>query len=142
MLDIAELATELQEFTAWQETPMPLGMTDYYRMVRRGIRKFCVDINHPSEYSTSNWITDDDGNQCYDRDFMADEIEYILCLCRIEFFRRVQTDVNNAFGYSTDALTVTNADKPYANLQRTLDDLERERRILFYKMTRYALGTG
>ena len=76
----------------------------------------------------------------YDRDFLIDEIEYIICLCKIEFFKRVQTDVNNAFGYTTDALSVTNADKPYANLKNTLDDLEHERRILFNKMVRYTLG--
>ena len=141
MLNVTDLAEEVQELTAWQETPMPLGPSAYIKIVMRALRKFFVDINHPTEYDPNLYIKDDDENVYYDREFFADEEEYILILCRIEFFKRVQTDVNNTFGYSTDALTVTNADKPYANLKNTLDDLQHERRIYFNKMVRYTLGT-
>ena len=48
-------------------------------------------------------------------DFLIDEEAYILICAQIEFFRKVQSDVNNIVGYTTDALTVTNADKPYTN---------------------------
>lgn len=140
MLNITELAAEVEELTAWQETPLPLSENDYLKTVLRAVRRFFVDINSPTEYDITLYITDDDGNMLYDRDFLIDEIEYIICLCKIEFFKRVQTDVNNSFGYTTDALSVTNADKPYANLKNTLDDLEHERRILFNKMVRYTLG--
>ena len=51
----------------------------------------------------------------------------------------MQTNVNNVFGYSTDALTVTNADKPYANLAATIAELEQKRRTLYYKMVRFNL---
>ena len=139
MLNITELSEELMEITAWQETPVPLTMYDYGKMVRRAIRGFFVDINRPAEYDTALFIDDGTG-EFYDRNFLADEIEYILTLCKIEFFSRVQMDVNNAFGYSTDALSVTNADKPYANLKNTLNDLYDERRIKFNKMVRYTLG--
>lgn len=140
MLNVTELAEELQELTKWQETPEVLGPTDYIRMVRRAVRTFFRDINHPAEYSSELFIYDDDGNLKYDRTFLADEEEYILILCKIEFFSRVQTDVNNAFGYSTNALSLTNADKPYANLKNTLDDLQHERRVCFNKMVRYTFG--
>lgn len=140
MLNVTELAAEVEELTAWQETPLPLSENDYLKTVLRAVRRFFVDINSPTEYDITLYITDDDGNMLYDRDFLIDEIEYIICLCKIEFFKRVQTDVNNSFGYTTDALSVTNADKPYANLKNTLDDLEHERRILFNKMVRYTLG--
>lgn len=139
MLNISELAEELQELTAWQETPTVLDTVDYEKMVVRAIRKFFVDINHPADYDRTLYIVED-GKIFYDRDFMADEEEYILCLCKIGFFKRVQTDVNNTFGYTTNALTVTNADKPYANLQTTLSDLEHERRVIFNKMVRYTFG--
>ena len=141
MLNITDLAAELQEITAWQETPVPLDLKDYVKMVIRALRKFFVDINHPSEFDITLYTTDDDGKVYYDREFLIDEEEYILTLCKIEFFKRVQTDVNNTFGYTTNALTVTNADKPYANLKNTIDDLEHERRINFNKMVRYTLGT-
>lgn len=76
----------------------------------------------------------------YDADFLIDEKVYIMLCARMGFFKKVQSDVNNTFGYSTDALTVTNADKPYVNLKNTLEELDNERRIVYYKMYRYALG--
>ena len=139
MLNITELAEELHELTAWQETPTVLEEKDYEKMVVRAIRKFFVDINHPADYDRTLYIIDDE-ELFYDREFAVDEIEYILCLCKISFFKMVQTDVNNMFGYTTNALTVTNADKPYANLQNTLNDLEHERRVIFNKMVRYTFG--
>ena len=72
-------------------------------------------------------------------DLEIDEKRYAILSAKIEFFRRVQTDVNNIVGYTTDALTVTNADKPYINIASTIDALEKERRIIHYKMTRHAL---
>lgn len=53
------------------------------------------------------------------------------------FFKKVQSDVNNIVGYTTDALSITNADKPYAHLQDTIGELEKERRIVFFKMVPY-----
>lgn len=140
MLNVTEVAEELKELTAWQETPEKLDTSDYVKMVVRAIKKFFVDINHPTDYDPYLWTTNDKNETCYDRDFLLDEEEYIKILCRIEFFQRVQTDVNNSFGYSTNALTVTNADKPYANLKDTITDLQHERRIAFNKMIRYTLG--
>lgn len=72
-------------------------------------------------------------------DLPIDEKHYAILSAKIEFFRRVQTDVNNIVGYTTDALTVTNADKPYVNLASTIDDLKEERRMIHYKMIRHAL---
>ena len=74
----------------------------------------------------------------FDDDLPLDEEEYVMLAAQIGFFKRVATDVNNIVAYTTDALTITNADKPYANLKATIDDLERERRITYYKMSRYA----
>lgn len=143
MLNITELANELQELTAWQDTPQVLTSEDYIKIVKRAVRDFFVDINRPTEYNKDNFIIDDlNGTEVvfYNREFQADEEVYILVLCKIEFFQRVQMDVNNAFGYTTNALTVTNADKPYKNLAETLNGLYHERRIKFNKMVRYTLG--
>ncbi len=141
MLNATEIANELQELTAWQETPEELTADDYKKIVVRAVRKFFVDINHPTEFDPDLWIIGDNDNLLYDRVFLLDEEEYIKLLCQIEFFKKVQSDVNNAFGYTTNALSVTNADKPYANLKDTISDLQHERRIVFNKMVRYTLGT-
>lgn len=86
------------------------------------------------------YTRDDEGLlQSMPENLEIDEKRYAILSAKIEFFRRVQTDVNNIVGYTTDALTVTNADKPYINIASTIDALEKERRIIHYKMTRHAL---
>lgn len=67
----------------------------------------------------------------------VDELRYAYLAAKIEFFKQVQTDVNNIVGYTTDALTVTNADKPYQNLGQTIIGLEEELRKVYYTMIRY-----
>lgn len=47
--------------------------------------------------------------------------------------------MNELTSYSTDAMTVTHGDKPFANLQQTLMDAERRKDQIWYKMTRYHL---
>lgn len=69
-----------------------------------------------------------------------DEEEYVLLCAQIGFFNQVKTDVNNIVGYTTDALSVTNADKPYANIKDSIEKLENERRITYYKMIRYVMS--
>ena len=100
MLNITALAEELQELTAWQDTPQPLGSEDYIRIVKRAVRNFFVDINHASEFSEDNYITEEPETTeqienseeetpveqpdiFYNREFFADEVVYILILCKI-----------------------------------------------------------
>lgn len=75
----------------------------------------------------------------YEYVMQLDEEEYLLATAEIGFFRMVQTNVNNVFGYSTDAMTITNSDKPYVNLSTTIAELEQKQRMLYYKMVRYNL---
>lgn len=72
------------------------------------------------------------------QDLNIDELTYAYTKAEIEFFKQVQTDVNNIVGYTTDALTVTNADKPYQNLSQTIERLEKDLRQIFYTMIRHA----
>lgn len=139
MLNISELAADLNDQTAWQETPEPVTPAQYERMIVKGIRRLYIDTGRALEYDDSLFVKEED-QLYFDAVFPIDEVAYI-CLCaQIDFFKKVQSDVNNSFGYSTDALVVTNADKPYANLRDTIEKLENDRRILYYKMVRYTLG--
>ena len=67
------------------------------------------------------------------------EYEYALTTAELSFYRKVQSDVNRIVGYSTDAMSITNADKPYANISQTVAELSNRQRILYYKMTRFVL---
>ena len=143
MLNISKLVEWLKEETEWQETPYQLTDGNYVHMVVNGLERLFVDTGRSEQYNEEKYVTvvEPDGEYfCYEADFPLDEKRYIQICSLMNFFSKVQSDVNNRFGYSTDALTVTNADKPYANLKDTLDKLDNERRIIYYKMVRYTLG--
>lgn len=147
MLNINKMAEWLKEKTEWQETPVPLTDSNYINMVIDGIERLFVDTGRSEQYDEELYITvpiedSEESYYAYDYDFPLDERRYIQICALINFFSKVQSDVNNTFGYSTDALTVTNADKPYANLKDTIGNLDNERRIIYYKMVRYTLGTS
>ena len=138
MYDISNAAFELMEETSWQAVPVELDNDDYINMIKKGIRRLYIDTGRAELFDPERYI--EEGSAVYyDEEFLVDEEEYILKCAEIAFFKKVQTDVNNIVGYTTDALQVTNADKPYANLKNTIDDYDNERRIIYYKMVRYNL---
>ena len=145
MTNISELAEELKDATAWQRTPEVLYDFDYQRMIISGIKTLYIDTGRASAYNKNmiSWEKTEEGDVLFfSDDLPIDEEKYVLLTAQIAFFKRVQSDVNNIVGYTTDALTVTNADKPYAHLQDTVANLENERRIVFYKMTNYTFYQG
>lgn len=139
-ISISDLATSLNRQTKWQKTPLPLSEYDYIDMVKSGVKKLYIDTGRASVFNSSMFKTDIDGEVFLQTDLPIDEEEYVMICAKLKFFERVATDVNNIVGYVSDALTVTNADKPYANLKDTMDRLERERRICYYKMARYTIA--
>lgn len=142
MLNITKMAEELKELTAWQETPEVLWDDQYQDMIIRGIKRLFIDTGRAILYNAASYqrfMENDIEYFGYDGTFEIDEERYIMICAQMEFFKRVQSDVNNIIGYSTNALTVTNADKPYENLKDSLLNLENERRILFFKMVRFTL---
>lgn len=139
MVSITKMAEELKDYTAWQATPEQLDDEQYVDMIIRGIKRLYIDTNRPSAYS-DEMILEEDDELWFNADLPINEQYYAMLCARIEFMKKVQSDVNNIVGYTTNALTVTNADKPYQNLKNSLDELERERRIVYYKMVTYTLG--
>lgn len=101
---------------------------DYRGIARQAVRHLYVMTGRAFQYSLTEEI-----------DLNADEYEYVLTTAEIGFYRQVQSDVNRIVGYSTDAMTITNADKPYANLSQTIAELLNRQRILYYKMVRFTL---
>lgn len=128
MTDMQKMAQELKQRTEWQDTPVELVHEDYLEIVRQAVRHLYVMTGRYMQYDENTAIA-----------LSADEYEYVLTTAEIGFYRRVQSDVNRIVGYSTDAMTITNADKPYSNISQTVNELLNRQRILYYKMTRYVL---
>lgn len=142
MLNVTKMAERLKTETAWQKTPVDLEQSDYEEMIVNGLRRMYIDTGRATEYDSALLITNEEnGDVVYnlDSDLPIDEEEYIFIAAKINFYRQVANDVNNIVGYTTNALSVTNADKPYANLKDTIEKLDNERRILHYKMVRYVM---
>lgn len=139
MVEIERLANTLQWRSGWQKTPETLYLEDYCALVYDALRQLFVMTGRAALFDEAKTEYEDDMPIRYSADILADEYEWLMVTAQIGFFRRVQQDVNTLTGYSTDALTVSNADKPYANLQATLRDLENQQRTLYYKMTRFNL---
>lgn len=128
MTDMQKMAQELRQRTEWQDTPVELADEDYLEIIRQAVRHLYVMTGRYTQYDDSAEIT-----------LSVDEYEYVLTTAEIGFYRRVQSDVNRIVGYSTDAMTITNADKPYANISQTVNELLNRQRILYYKMTRFVM---
>lgn len=138
MTNISELAEELKEATAWQRTPDTVTDAQYEKMIVNAIKTLFIDTGRSLSFDKEKFIKNKyDEITDFDYDFEIDEEKYIMLTAQIAFFKKVQSDVNNIVSYTTDALSVTSADKPYAHLQDTISELNNERRIVFYKMSRY-----
>lgn len=140
---VTEMMHELKELTIWQRTPEEITDSQYTKMIIDGIRKLYVMTNRPSAYSNDMFYEDGDAEEVeifFKEDLPVNERYYVLLLAQIAFYKKVQADVNNIVGYTTNAISLTNADKPYVNLKDSIDALEKEARIIYYKMVDYTLG--
>ena len=139
ILSVTQLAQELADMNAWQATPTQITPAQYQDMIVHGIEKLYADTNRALEYEQIQYIKVDN-EVFFNTELDIIQKNYIMICAQIEFLKKVQSDVNNIVGYTTNALTVTNADKPYANLKDAIGNYENERRIVYYKMVDYTLG--
>lgn len=144
MTDLNNMVDTLMRDVEWQR--IPIVMNDVARRqllsscLQGGIEALFIVTGRAGAYSENMYERDSyDVLISMPTDLLIDEKKFAMLTAKIEFFRKVQMDVNNIVGYTTDALTVTNADKPYMNLAATIEGLEKERRVVYYKMTRYTM---
>lgn len=123
------LVNDLKDATRFQPTPIPYTDEDYLKLVIKGLKAIYTDFNNTS-FSTDI----DTVNFVINRDFSVAEEEYILNCSLINFFMLVQQDVNTIVGYSTDSLSISNADKPYQNLANQIKELKTRNIELFPKV--------
>lgn len=137
-VSVEELVEELELKVEFQTTLREFDEDDFLAIIKRATRRLYIDTGRAQsfkgvlKYERGQWYIDDDLD--------IDEIEYILICAQIDFFNIVKAGVNEMISYTTDALSVTNADKPYANIDGTVSQLENERRRVFYSMRRYTIG--
>lgn len=140
MTDMTILAKVLYDRIKWQNTPDPVTINDMTRYVADAIRHLYTMTGRALRFSEGLFTKGDEGYYTeFAEDLPLDEREYVILSAQIAFLRDVQSSVDDLTSYSTDAMSVTHGDKPYANLQQTITDLESMRRSIWYKMGRYHL---
>lgn len=139
MTDIVRLAEALFDRIEWQNVPDTVDMIDIGRYVANGIRHLYTMTGRALRFSEDMFTMEGDMYVSFSEPLALDEREYVLLSAQIEFLRKVQTTVDDLTSYTTDAMSVSHGDKPYANLQQTITDLESMRRTIWYKMARFHL---
>lgn len=121
----------LMALTALQRTPIEYTPDDYDLLIVDGIRALYVDLNKSAQYRTE---FDEQSLSFIDKELLISEEEYILLKAHLNFYKMIQADVNSIVGYSTDSISVTNADKPYANISNEMARIEQRLVDLFFKV--------
>lgn len=140
MTDIVDLAMRLRSRIEWQNVPEDITQDDMTEMIANGIRHLYVMTGRSLMFSDRMFIMDNEGMYLtFSETLQLDEEEYVLVTAELEFYRKVQTSVSDQTSYTTDAMSVSHGDKPFANLQQKIGDQTSDQRRIWYKMCRYHL---
>lgn len=144
MTDIGKLCEKLYRKIEWQKMPLSMTTEEKQQMlidaVVSGIEDLFVITGRALTYYDYQYTVDEETGVIseFSYDLMLDEELYVLCRAQIEVFSKVRTQYSDLLGYTTNALTVTNADKPYSYMTGTINELENQLRVYYYKMVRYS----
>ena len=144
MTDIGSLCEKLYEKIEWQKMPLTLTASEKEKMlvhsIINAIKDLFVVTGRAEVYYDYVYEYDEETGyeSTFSYDLLLDEELYILCKAQMDVFGKVRTQYSDILGYTTNALTVTNADKPYAYLSGTIGELNEQLKIYYYKMVRYS----
>lgn len=139
MTDIVLLAKKLYQRIEWQNVPETVTMEDLTILISDAIRHLYVMTGRAQGFDESKFVRNDEMYMTFADDLPLDEREYVIVFAELSLYKKVQTSVNELTSYTTDAMAVSHGDKPFANLQQTIDGTERRLEQIWYKMIRYHL---
>ena len=144
MTDIGKLCEKLYRKIEWQKMPLSMSTEEKQQMlidaIVYGIEDLFVITGRALSYYNYNYNYDFTAGIIseFTYDLLLDEELYVMCKAQIEIYSKVRTQYSDILGYTTNALSVTNADKPYAYLTGTINELENQLKVYYYKMVRYS----
>ena len=138
MTDLVKLAQRLHRKIKWQEVPEEVGWMDQIDLICDSIRKLYVISGRTFLFSEDKFIYDkEDVAVQFADNLEIDEIEWILLDAQIEFYKSVQSNVDDLTGYTTDAMAVTHSDRPYKNIGESINRLKGEQDVVWSRMVRF-----
>ena len=144
MTDIGKLCEKLYRKIEWQKMPLSMSTEEKQQMlidaITYGIEDLFVITGRALTYYGYAYTADEETGAIseFSYDLLLDEELYVLCKAQIEVFSKVRTQYSDILGYTTNALSVTNADKPYSYLTGTINELENQLKVYYYKMVRFS----
>lgn len=137
-MKLAPLVDELRRLTKWQRTPQAIEYEEYLIMIINGIKYLYTLTGRDQLFREDMFDVDIPAEAEFDGTLNITEELIVMCAAQIEFYEKVRADKNAIIGYTTDALSVTHADKPFQYLTGTIEELQQKIRTAFYKLTPYA----
>lgn len=138
MVKVCDLIMKLKSAVRYQEVFEEFNYSDFRNIIIESIERLYIDTSRVNEYSDGMFVINPVDNTEY---FMAeldiDEKRYVMCCAKLNFYNIVADNYSSMTSFSTDAITVTQGDKPFANLKSQIEEIESERRRLFYKLARF-----
>ena len=147
MTDLGALCKRIYEKIEWQRFPVGFTEAQKEEMILNelieAIKDLFVVTGRALEYYDYEYIYEEQENGTlipseFTYELLLDEELYVLCKAQVGIFGKVRAQYNDLLGYTTNALTVTNADKPYTYITGTIDELEADMRRYYYKMVRFS----
>lgn len=159
--DIVKLAQRLHRRIKWQWIPEELKSNDLIDIIGDAIRMLYVISGRTFQFSEDKFIvveepeedpetpeepaeTDEeekeddlDPGTYFADDLELDEQEWILLEGEIAFYNLALSGVDDLQGYTTDAMSVSHADRPYKNIKATIEDRQTKQAVVWTRMVRF-----
>jgi hypothetical protein len=132
---INNIKSKLITNTRFQRTPSSFTNYDYLDFAIDGVKRFYVDTGLESSWDSE---FTDGVLPTISRDLNIKEIDYCTIASEIKYFESVRNYWNTMVSYTTNALSVAYAYKPFEYFSKIIDDKEKKLTELFYKMTDYS----
>jgi hypothetical protein len=138
MTDFGKLCEKVFYQIEWQKLPAAMTSKDKEKMIvdatKHAIEDMFVVTGRQSEYAQYDYVMESE----FTYTLSLDEELYVICMAQVEIFKKCRAQYDDMLGYTTNALSVTNADKPFVYISNTIRELEDRARLYFYKMVRYS----
>lgn len=144
MTDIGELCAKVYDKIEWQKFPAGMNNDEKTEMIQNavieGIEDLFVITGRAAAYGNHSYVVDEwEGVVSeFSYDLQLDERMYVICYAQVAILSKVRNQYTELLGYTTNALTVTNADKPYTYLTGVINDLKKRMDLYYYKMVRFS----
>jgi len=115
-----------------QRTPINYDDSDYLRFAMAGTQRFFTDCGNESKWDAEYSY---DATPVLNSTLNILQFSYCVTASEIEFFQSVRNNWNTLVSYTTNALSVAYAYKPFEFLTQTIADREAQLTYMFHQMT-------